>query len=196
MSNHPRYPNEAGIYKLTCINNGKVYIGKTANFNRRLKDHKNCKRRHYLQNAITKHGWEAFRVEILETFLDFDKNKDNNVLLEREAYYIQLFKSSERDKGYNICNFSTDRAGVPLSEEHKEKVRLGNLGKKRSEETKQNMRKPKSEEHKENMRKPKSEETKKRMSDSRLGKKRKPFTEEHKEKIRQAMKRFKAKNGS
>ena len=25
MGNHSKYPKEAGIYKLTCVNNGKIY---------------------------------------------------------------------------------------------------------------------------------------------------------------------------
>jgi group I intron endonuclease len=178
--------SEAGIYKLECSENGKVYIGKTIKFSKRLREHRHSKRGDLLRRAIDKHGWESFNFEILETFENFDKLKDNDKLLERESYYIDLFDSTNRDIGYNVCKFSTDRTGIPLSEEHKEKVRLGNIGKKRSEETKQKMRKPKSENFKQNLRKPKSEEHKKNMSLARLGKKRKPFTEEHKEKLRQA----------
>ena len=51
--------------------------------------------------------------------------------------------------------------------DHKEKIKMGNLGKQVSDETKKKMQKPKSEEAKAKMRKPKSEETRKKMSESK-----------------------------
>jgi len=200
MSNHSEYPKEAGVYKLTCINNNKIYIGKAICLDKRLREHKSCKketkRTCYFQRAILRHGWYSFRLEILEVFKDFDKVKDNVALLEREAYYIELFDSTDRDKGYNRCKHSNDLTGVSLSEETKEKMRQAKLGRKlskehvenmrqsqlgktHSEETKAKMCKPKSEEHKANMRKPKSEETKAKMR-NRI------FSEESREKMRQA----------
>lgn len=157
MSDHLKYPKEAGIYKLTCVYNNKIYIGKAVNINKRLGEHKNCKRVGYLQNAISKHGWDSFTVEILEIFDNFDKLKDNDTLLEREAYYIGVYDSTDVDKGYNLCKFSRDKTGLPHSEETKgrmrlkalgrtpteetkEKLRLANIGKKLSEETKEKMR--------------------------------------------------------
>ena len=41
MHNVPEYPNEAGIYKLTCMINNKVYIGKTVCLRQRINFHKN-----------------------------------------------------------------------------------------------------------------------------------------------------------
>lgn len=43
MGKHIIYPKAAGIYKLTCDNNGKIYIGKSINIRKRLESHKNCK---------------------------------------------------------------------------------------------------------------------------------------------------------
>ena len=163
------YTKEAGIYKLTC-SNGKIYIGKSVNLNKRLNAHKNSYKKprsvNFLQNAITKYGWAAFNVEILETFKNFDKLKDNDYLLEREAYYIQLYESFNRDKGYNVCTFSNDMTGMTFSAEtrermkgarhtpeSKEQIRKAITGMKRSDESKAKMRKPKSKEHAENIRK-------------------------------------------
>lgn len=188
------YPQEAGIYKLTCINNGKVYIGKTINFKRRLYQHKHPKVRYRLQNAIIKHGWEAFTVEILESFKDFDKLKDNKMLLDKEAEYIKLFDSTNIDKGYNLCEYSSDATGSKHTEESKEKMRQAKLGKSLSAEHKAKMRKPKSEETKAKMSRSQkgriiSEETKEKMRKSQLGNTSNlgnPHTEEAKEKMRQA----------
>lgn len=199
MSNHSKYPNLAGIYKLMCINNGKIYIGKAINIRQRINSHKcsgnKSTSKWYLQNAIIKHGWDSFTVEILETVENFDKLKDNDSLLERESSYIKLFDSTNPDKGYNRCKYSKDNTGRVLTEEHKEKIRQANLGKKRSEESKANMRKPKSEDYKEkmrlrthseeskaNMRTPKSDEHKENMRKVQLGK---SHTQETKDKLRQ-----------
>lgn len=139
--------NEAGIYKLTCTNNGKIYIGKSVNIHKRLIAHKSCSKKSkgicFLQNVLIKHGWDSFSVEILEVFENFDKLVDNNKLLTREAYYIELFDSTNKDKGYNICKFSIERKGItrtPHSEETKEKLRQSHLGKKLSEEHKEKLR--------------------------------------------------------
>jgi group I intron endonuclease len=181
------YIKAAGIYKLTCLNNGKIYIGKSIDLSRRLNYHKNTSKKnnglYYLQNAIIKHGWDSFRVEILETIEDFDKIKDNTRLLERESFYIKLFESTEKTKGYNRCEYSNDVTGRILSEEHKEKIRISSLGRKFSEETRKKISlKSKG--------RVLSSETKEKMSKSKLGipshKKGKSLSLETKEKISRA----------
>jgi group I intron endonuclease len=166
MKSCSKYPKGAGIYKLTCIINGKTYIGKSVNFYNRFSAHKYSEKKlngsYRLQRAIIKHGWNSFNIEILEEFPVFDKLKDNEKLLEKESYYIELFDSTNPQRGYNTCKFSRDRTGVNHSEETKQKISLANLGRKRE---------------------PMSEETKKRMSQSALGK---VFSEETREKLRQA----------
>lgn len=197
MGGKLQYTKEAGIYKLTCNINGKIYIGKGIHINKRINRHKNTKNEKnatgYLHRAIRKYGWDSFEVEILEIVENFNKLKDNNLLLEREAYYISIFDTSNENKGYNICKFSTDRTGVAMLEETKDKIRKANtgnpklisanLGKTLSQETKDkisqsNLGKKKSKEHSENISK---------------GKKGKPsklkgitLSEKAKEKLRQA----------
>lgn len=139
-----KYPKEAGIYKLTC-NNGKVYIGKSINIRQRFYAYKSLNKSSmgtYIYNAILKHGWDSFTVEILETFKNFNKTKleDRLMILDVETNYMKLFDSTNSDKGYNICEYSTDRTGIKSSEETKEKIRLSLLGRKHSEETKEKIR--------------------------------------------------------
>lgn len=194
MGRISEYVNNAGIYKLTCHKNNKVYIGKSINIRNRLKQHRSSKNVSLLQRAILKHGWDSFNIEILEIVEDFDKLKDNVSLLEREAYYIELFESADTTKGYNVSKFSTDRTGLICSEETKKKISIGNLGKKYSDETREKMRKPKSDETREKMRNSKlgkpsnklgkklSPETRGKIREANLGKK---LSEETKEKMRQ-----------
>ena len=195
MNDDSQYPKGAGIYKLTCIPNGKIYIGKSIGLKARLKNHKNaCNKatgRYYFQHALIKYGWESFRVEILEVFEDFDKfdNDHKRLILEKESHYITLYNSTDRNVGYNTCELSTDRTGYKCSEEHKAKIGRANLGKRHSEETKEKLRNRKmSDETKEKIKASKlgsivSDETKEKMSRTRKG-----FThsEETKEKIRKA----------
>ncbi len=206
---------KAGIYKLTCLNNGKIYIGKSISLKRRLNRHKNSgndiKERGLLKRAILKYGWDSFTVEILKIFENFDKSKleDRLMILDVETSYIVQFDSDNREKGYNLCRYSTDRTGIPHSEETKKKMSKARMGKKMSEETKEKLRqltrsdetkkkisKSKiglkiSEDHKEKLRnsligRPVSEETKEKIRLGNIGKVRGPMSEEHKEKIRQS----------
>lgn len=90
-----------GIYKITNKVNGKIYIGKSTDIVRRFAEHK----RHYkseshrkkiaLYKSMWKYGVENFIFEILEeTSVD--------VLDEREKYYIDFYKSNNKDIGYNL----------------------------------------------------------------------------------------------
>ena len=57
------------IYKFKNKVNGKVYIGRTDNFERRLIEHRasvKSGRGYALHDAIRKHGWENFDIEIID----------------------------------------------------------------------------------------------------------------------------------
>ena len=191
MNSNNKYPKKAGIYKLTCVTNGKIYIGKSVNIHKRLISHKCCEKKSkgvsYFQNAIIKYSWNSFAVEILEIFEDFDKLKDNISLLERESYYIDLYNSTDRDIGYNILSFSNDWTGIKLSDEHKANIGKANKGRIISEEMRKRISQTKlrvlhSEDTKNKMRKPKSEEHQAKCRIAKLGKR---MSEEHKERNRQ-----------
>lgn len=113
------------IYKTTNIINNKVYIGQDKN-----------NRQHYfgsgnlIKRAIKKYGKDNFIKEILcvcDTMDDL-----NNM----ERFFINKYKSTEREIGYNIAVGGTN--GVMLNRKHtdetKEKMRLSSLGRKKSKE--------------------------------------------------------------
>lgn len=199
-SKRSNYTKDAGIYKLTCVDNGKIYIGKAVNIQKRLCRHKNnstkAKGSNYFQNATIKYGWDSFTVEILEIVKNFDKQKDNKPLLERESYYIELYDTTDKTKGYNLCKYSNDRTGMIgfiHSEESKEKMRQKALARTYSEEEKDRLRtinigRKLSQEHKDKIKfgntgKFISDETRKKLSESSKGK---PKSKEAIEKTRQA----------
>jgi group I intron endonuclease len=216
MSNYSNYSKKAGIYKLTCRDNGKIYIGKSVNIKSRLDNHKAASKRtngrYYFEHALIKYGWDAFDVEILEFFDDFDKNDDNQKIkiIERESFYIKNCNSTDKSVGYNTCKLSTDRTGFKCSDETKKRMSIAQLGKKHSLETKEKMRGRKlSEEHKEkcrvaNLGNTWSKETREKIMKSRKGyshsketrekisqsNKGKIWSEETREKIKQNKKEF------
>lgn len=99
------------IYKITNDINDKVYIGLTTRtLSKRWSEHKRASTKDAktgLHNAIYKYGKEHFNIELVETC-------DNNILIEREQYWIQYFHSLTPN-GYNLttggehcCMFNSD----------------------------------------------------------------------------------------
>lgn len=94
--------NIAGIYKINYPN-GKIYIGQSQNIKKRILEH-NQRARKIESNrtlqacdaALRKYNYEIEEIEILEEI------KDLKIMDERESYWINFYKSSKKDIGYNI----------------------------------------------------------------------------------------------
>ena len=61
----------AGIYRIKCSGNGKIYIGQTIDLDRRLYDHlwnlrRGTHHNHYLQRAFNKYGENSFEFSVLQ----------------------------------------------------------------------------------------------------------------------------------
>ena len=92
------------IYKITI--NNKHYIGLTKQgIKKRLFQHiysANCntdkysKKHTFLSYAIRKHGIKNIKIELLENVYGVDE------ALKKEEFYINLYDSTNREKGYNI----------------------------------------------------------------------------------------------
>lgn len=121
------------VYMHTCPK-GKVYIGITRNDPlKRWQNGRGYRTNEYFTRAIKKYGWENFKHEILFTGLSEKEAK------KKEIYLIAKYKSNQRKYGYNISSGGESRSGTKLTEDHKEKIRQGNLGKKVSEETRRKL---------------------------------------------------------
>ena len=122
-----------GIYCILNKNNGKIYIGSSANIARRITTHKyklrdNIHINSNLQRAYNRQGKHSFH------FITLEITTENN-LIEREQFWIDSYKES---KTYNINPIAANppnRRGVKLSEEHRKKIGEAGKGKKRSKET-------------------------------------------------------------
>lgn len=137
-----------GIYEIRNKINNKVYIGQSVDVHRRLKSHINSLNRNkdskYLQRVWEKYGEKNFEFKIIE-ILD-DKNKLND----REIFWIEYNKSTNRDFGYNLRdggNYSTFCEETrklmsisasnrpPISDKTREKLRCARKRRKFSIET-------------------------------------------------------------
>ena len=89
---------EPGIYKLTSLQNGKCYIGKSTDIKRRITDHFKSVvgitsiAEQAVHHAIRKEGFWNWTIEVI-TYCDKEQLND------LEKYYIDFFKAQEF--GYN-----------------------------------------------------------------------------------------------
>lgn len=96
----------SGIYCIKNIINNKVYVGKSTHLYRRKYQHftalKGGKHSNtYLQASFDKYKFDSFIFEVLEQC-------DINELSIKEHYWINLFDSCNRAKGYNLEIVNSD----------------------------------------------------------------------------------------
>jgi group I intron endonuclease len=125
----------ACVYLIENLMNSKKYIGQSIEFNKRKTNHK-CDSKIStvpLYNAIRKDGWENFEYTILMK----DQTINHGYLDYWECYFIELFDTLNRTKGYN--NDSGGNLNRVCSEEKTKKISEATKGKKVSDETRLKM---------------------------------------------------------
>ena len=133
---------KAGVYKITCISNGRFYIGSSKDLLSRLKQHINqlAYKRHHnkkLQSDYNKYQWnkygeDNFKFEVIEFC-----TKENH--FDREQIYLDLYKNNEliynksfKSKGNSNCNKKGSNSyslGRHHTDEAKMKISREKLGK-------------------------------------------------------------------
>jgi len=104
----------SGIYCIRNTLDGKVYVGKSINIERRFLTHSYLLNKDYcvgdvnrhLFNAVKKYGMENFSFEIIE------KVEGEESLTERELFWMVDLKSTDRDFGYNLRMDSSSKCYV------------------------------------------------------------------------------------
>jgi group I intron endonuclease len=168
------------IYKTTNLKNGLIYIGRYSG-----------ERKSYIgsgkviRNAIKKYGRENFIREIIE-----DNIIDNDILNEREIYWIAFYDSANPKIGYNLAKGGKGVVGFSRSEETKRKlseINKGennpNFGKPRPDDVKNKISESEKGSKNHNFGKVTSEETKQKISNANKGRK---HTEDELEKMSQS----------
>lgn len=93
-----------GIYKITNLKNGKVYIGQSVSVEARLNSHRRELRKNnhvnvWLQDDYNIYGEDSFNFELIYGCRSVYLNQ-------AEKYYIEKYNSTDRDFGYNIVSNS------------------------------------------------------------------------------------------
>lgn len=119
----------SGVYIIRNLTNGKVYIGASANVERRWRNHENDLRRgvhhsSHLQRAWLKYGEDAFAFDVLEETSD---------LSGRESWWISHVRPDLRGRGFNL--FGGASGHHERSAEHRERMSRIKAGRKASDET-------------------------------------------------------------
>jgi group I intron endonuclease len=125
----------ACVYLIENLMNGKKYIGQTVDFENRKRCHKcnHTKKNYHIYLAMRKYGYENFEYSILMK----DKTINYDKLDFWECYFIELFDTLNRTKGYN--NDSGGNLNKVCSEEKKKKLSEANKGQIRSDESRLKM---------------------------------------------------------
>lgn len=123
------------IYKATNLVNGKIYIGKAeSGIKSRWNKHKTSARtrnpRDYgrFHRAMNKYGFDNFKIEQIAQY------ETKAEMMAAETYYIDLYDSTNPDKGYNMTRGGEDGTGYRFSEEDKQRMSQERKGKYVGEE--------------------------------------------------------------
>ena len=126
---------KTGVYRWTSRESGKSYVGSSVDLKARLKNYFNIsylegefkRNKSLIYRAILKHGYSGFSLDILEYC-------DVTALLEREQYYLDLYKPE-----YNLRKFAFSNLGLKHTEATKDIMRLNSLGRTHTDESKAKM---------------------------------------------------------
>ncbi len=136
---------DIGIYRISNLENSKVYIGSSINIKHRWSMHisdlkHNKHHSKHLQRAWHKYGSEVFKFDILQLC-------EKELLLYWEQKYIDKYKSANPSYGYNISSTAGNCLGIkhtktartnmskahfgikmpPFTEKHKDSIRRAKL---------------------------------------------------------------------
>lgn len=128
------------IYYIRNKVNGKMYIGKTNNFERRKSDHFSDREHStILKRAYTKYGIENFEMIPILSFKAIDNIVLNKILNWLEVFYIAKYNTKE--SGYNATIGGDGLSGYAHREETKKKISEAHIGMIPSEESRIKMSK-------------------------------------------------------
>ena len=138
------------IYKITCVKNGKYYVGSTGRsvedrWNEHLGDLKENQHNRKFQATFNKYGEDSLAFEVLGEYpaeLQYDI----------ETSYLQFIKKTDRKNSLNIKfvgrgfekgnePYNKGKKLGPMTEENKQKISKGKKGKKLGPMTEENKQK-------------------------------------------------------
>lgn len=129
----PSLPHICGVYRITCTENQKVYIGSSVHVFQRWREHRSCLNRNCHQNAHLQYSWLKYGESAFGFALIEETTREQ--MIAREEYWIHELNSHRRDYGFNIVATPTSpNLGKHLSDAHKLKLSIALTGRVFSEE--------------------------------------------------------------
>ncbi len=124
-----------GAYVIIHTETRRVYVGSATSIAKRWYWHrerlnKGVHTNHFLQNAWSKYGAQAFEWKILES------TDDPNQLFALEQKWIDHYQSYDRAKGFNIAPRAGTTLGIKMDDEFRERCSEIQTGRKRPQQTK------------------------------------------------------------
>jgi group I intron endonuclease len=113
----------SGIYKITQIDTGKIYIGQSINLKERKRAHKHAIKNYPLANAINKYGWGSFKFEVIvyAEGIDYLNYLEEQII---KSYDCLSPKGFNLRHGGNNSTFS-EETKKKMSERKKEAIASG-----------------------------------------------------------------------
>lgn len=115
-----------GIYKIQNKINGKIYIGQTTDFHRRVNEYRTRKASTYkgynykIMKTIESEGFDNFTIDFIYECQKEDLDKF-------EMFYINKYKSFEPEFGYN--SFHIDENGkLTINQDTRDKMKISHIG--------------------------------------------------------------------
>lgn len=113
-----------GIYKIENMINGKVYIGQSWDIERRFLQHKKSCENDHLNNSFNKYGIENFSFSTVQIL---HGNISQSCLDSLECFWISVFDSTNRIKGYNKRNGGSKGKHSALSIKKMSEIHKGKI---------------------------------------------------------------------
>ena len=109
---------KSGIYSIICAINGKQYIGCSSNIYSRINNHKSILNKKNIKqdNSYLIDDWHKYGADNFD-YIVLEYTTEN--LKDKECYYIELFNTINRDKGYNLRRDNSKVGMISLEETKK-----------------------------------------------------------------------------
>lgn len=121
-----------GIYTITNIRNNKVYVGRAADIQSRIRTHRRMLRNNNHYNSYLQAAYniepENFKFEVLEVY-------PKELIIDMEQFWMNMTQAWDKNFGYNIDPSAYTNTSGSFSQETKDKIRAYHIGRKQSIET-------------------------------------------------------------